>query len=314
MRTGSKLIWLFLLLFPLAPSDFAQSPVIKVRLLNELNTGESKAGQTFSGTLAEPLMSGRTMILPKGAAVRGRVAEVVSSGRLKRPASITLQVTDLGTRGKGLRVENLKIDGDSHAARDVALIGGGAAAGAILGGVAAGGKGAAIGGAAGAGAGTAAAYLTGKKEIVLPAETLLTFRVAADSLPQPDPGRGQMVETTMRPPRQDWHREGDDRDAYDAIIFSERDQEIIRAYYRPQGGGLPPGLAKRNGNLPPGLAKQLSRNGTLPPGLQKRAETFPMELTRQLPRLPVGYPRVMVEGRAMIVASDNTIIDVMAVF
>jgi hypothetical protein len=201
--------------------------------------------------------------------------------------------------------------------RDVALIGGGAAAGAVLGGVAGGGKGAAIGGVIGAGAGTATAYFTGKKEIVLPVETILTFNVAANSLPQPEPIRAHIVETSVHSSRPDVHRgrDRDDRDAYDAIIFSENDQDTIRSYYGHSGPrGLPPGLAKRNGNLPPGLEKQMSRNGTLPPGLQKRTEPFPMELTRQLPRLPVGYSRVVVEGRAMIIGSDNTIIDVMAIF
>src|SRR5205823_1584466 len=144
-----------------------------------------KSGQTSSATLAEPVMSGRSVILPKGTAVQGLVTDVVSSGRLKRPASITLELTNLmGTRGNGgFRAEALKIDGQSHAVRDVALIGGGAAAGAVLGGVAGGGKGAAIGGALGAGAGTATAYFTGKKEIVLPVEAVLTFNVAVSSLP-----------------------------------------------------------------------------------------------------------------------------------
>src|SRR4051812_12918470 len=322
---------LFLLLFPMIPSNFAQSGTpVKVQLLDELNTGATKPGQMFSGTLAEPIMSGRKIILPRGTAVQGKVIDVVSSGRLKRPASITLQLTNImGTRGNGgLRAEALKIDGESHMVRDVALIGGGAGAGAILGGVAGGGKGAVIGSAVGAGAGTATAFFTGKKEIVLPIETVLTFSVAAGSLPQPEPPKATIVETSVRPSRPVWREDRDDRrydrgddrrddrDAYDAIIFSERDQDIIRSYYGPHssGKGLPPGLAKRNGNLPPGLQKQMSRNGTLPPGLQKRAEPFPMELNQQLPRLPAGYSRMIVEGRAMIVGSDNTIIDVMAIF
>ncbi len=49
--------------------------------------------------------------------------------------------------------------------------------GAILGGVAGGGKGALIGGLVGGGAGTAGSAFTGNKQIVLPVETLLTFRL-----------------------------------------------------------------------------------------------------------------------------------------
>jgi hypothetical protein len=57
------------------------------------------------------------------------------------------------------------------------MIGGGGAAGALIGGLAGGGKGAAIGAAIGAGGGTAGAGLTGNREIVLPAETPVTFKL-----------------------------------------------------------------------------------------------------------------------------------------
>jgi hypothetical protein len=61
--------------------------------------------------------------------------------------------------------------------RSTGFIGGGAAAGALIGALAGGGKGAAIGAAAGAGAGTAGAAFTGNKDIVLPAESALSFRL-----------------------------------------------------------------------------------------------------------------------------------------
>jgi len=98
-----------------------------------------------------------------------------------------------------------------------------------------------------------------------------------------------------------------------AVAFSEHDQQLIRSYYGGGGQGLPPGLAKRGGNLPPGLEKHLQRNGTLPPGLQKRVQPFPVELTRQLPPLPSGYSRVILEGRALILNRNNTILDLMVV-
>jgi hypothetical protein len=61
--------------------------------------------------------------------------------------------------------------------RNLGFIGGGAAGGALIGGLAGGGTGALIGSALGAGAGTAGAAATGKKEITLPAETRLSFRL-----------------------------------------------------------------------------------------------------------------------------------------
>jgi hypothetical protein len=102
------------------------------------------------------------------------------------------------------------------------------------------------------------------------------------------------------------------REAAAAIIFSERDQDVIRNYYRG-GRGLPPGLAKK-GKLPPGLAKQLRRNGSLPPGLQKRygATPFPVDLGQRLPPLPAGYSRVILAGRALLLDRNNRILDLMA--
>ena len=67
----------------------------------------------------------------------------------------------------------------SHKKRNLSLIGGGAGLGALVGGLAGGGKGALIGASAGAGAGTAGAAATGKKEVGVAAESLLTFPLQA---------------------------------------------------------------------------------------------------------------------------------------
>jgi hypothetical protein len=48
----------------------------------------------------------------------------------------------------------------------------------LIGGVASGGTGLLIGGLAGAGAGTAGAGLTGNRDIVIPAESIVRFRLA----------------------------------------------------------------------------------------------------------------------------------------
>jgi hypothetical protein len=61
--------------------------------------------------------------------------------------------------------------------RTAVMAGGGAGLGALIGGLAGGGKGAAIGALAGGGAGTAGAAFTGNKDIILPAESALSFKL-----------------------------------------------------------------------------------------------------------------------------------------
>jgi hypothetical protein len=62
-----------------------------------------------------------------------------------------------------------------HRKRNLVLIGGGAGTGASIGAIAGGGFGALVGAAAGGVAGIAGAVITGKKNVGVPAETLLTF-------------------------------------------------------------------------------------------------------------------------------------------
>ena len=284
---------------------------IQVRLTTPLDSGEAEAGQTFTGTLAEPVVAGGKTVMAKGAAVRGKVVEAVSSGRLKRPASITLALTTVST-------EPLKIDGKSHLVRNVALIGGGTAAGAIIGGATGGKKGAAIGAAIGAGAGTATAFLTGKNEIALPEEMILPF-VAGSSAAAVAPASTARTERTsdLVPEAAGSYRNPDAKGKSERaaetvqVVFSDRDRELIHGYYKG-GKGLPPGLAKKR-KLPPGLAKKLRRNGSLPPGLQKRynAEPFPPDLVRQLSPVPSGFSRVLVAGRAVLMNRDNKILDLL---
>jgi hypothetical protein len=296
---------------------------IKIRLIDELDTGKAEAGQTFTGTVSQPVVAGGQTVLAKGAKVSGRVIEAVSSGRLKGPASITLELTQVG--GRAVRTDALRVDGKSHLLRNVALIGGGAGAGAIIGGLAGGKKGAAIGAAVGAGAGTATAYVTGKNEIVLPAEAEIPFIMGgAATAGSSAPVTASRSKSATRKSAEAYAGDsggevgGGVRDQVartaQALIFSDHDRGVIRDYYQTQRANLPPGLAKRGGRLPPGLERQLRKNGTLPPGLQKRVQPFPQELNERLPSIPGGYSRVILAGKALLLDRNNKILDLMAVF
>jgi len=60
------------------------------------------------------------------------------------------------------------------------LIAGGSGLGMLVGGVATGGVGLVVGGLVGGGAGTAAAGLTGNRDIEIPAESIVRFKLADD--------------------------------------------------------------------------------------------------------------------------------------
>lgn len=155
---------------------------LSIRLVDAINTGKTSEGASFEGTLAAALVAGGVEVAPVGSRVTGTVTHVVSSGRLNRPAELSLTLTSLAPTGGaevGISTNAWTDKGQSHKKRDIEMIGGGAAAGAIIGALTGGKKGAAIGGAAGAGAGTGVAALTGKKEIILASETKLDFSLSA---------------------------------------------------------------------------------------------------------------------------------------
>jgi hypothetical protein len=140
----------------------------------------SQPGQSFSATLANAVqIEGKTLI-PAGAAASGTVADAKPLGRFKGGAVLSLQLTSINVNGADQTIQTSATTQTEkgNGKRTAVLAGGGAALGALVGGLAGGGKGLAIGAAAGAGAGGAGAAFTGNKEIVLPAESALSFTLS----------------------------------------------------------------------------------------------------------------------------------------
>jgi len=152
---------------------------IGVRLQSSISSASANAGDHFDALIDEDVVVDGHVVIPKGANATGRIVAAKNSGRLHNPGYLRLALDSVSVNGKDVPIQTSSIfaQGGSHKNRNLVMIGGGTAAVALIGGLAAGPKGALIGGAIGAGAGTGTAYGTGKKEVGFAAERRLTFRV-----------------------------------------------------------------------------------------------------------------------------------------
>jgi len=139
----------------------------------------SRTGQTFTATVEAPLEVDGKVAIPKGARATGIVKEAKAAGRFKGGAVLELALTSVTLDDKDYEIQTSApvVTTKGKGKRTAAMVGGGAGGGAAIGAVAGGGKGAAIGALIGAAAGTGGAGLTGNRDITLPAETALSFKL-----------------------------------------------------------------------------------------------------------------------------------------
>ena len=155
---------------------------ITISLGSALGSKLSQAGQTFQGTVAQDVTVGNEVVIPKGWSVSGTVTDAKALGRFKGGALLNLRLDSINLNGYDVPVQTAakSFTEKGKGKRTAVLTGGGAALGALIGGLAGGGKGAAIGAGAGAGAGAGGSAFTGNKEIVLPAESDVTFELTQE--------------------------------------------------------------------------------------------------------------------------------------
>lgn len=156
-----------------------------VRMNDELSTETSAVGETFTATLAEPILGadGRTLI-PAGATVRGRVTESRKSGNAGEQAYLKIDFTSVSFGGRSYAIDATTLDAEarlrsrSSTTQKAATVGGGAAIGAVLGQVIGRDTRSTVAGAAiGAAAGTAVAMGTDDVDAVIPAGGRVTIRL-----------------------------------------------------------------------------------------------------------------------------------------
>jgi hypothetical protein len=159
---------------PPAPLTIPAGAAVPIRVNAAIDSKTAEVGTPFNGVLNAPIRVHGETVFRAGTPVSGEVVASRGKGRFKGAGDLGLELTAIG-KERIHTAEYEKVD-KGEGKRTGAFVGGGTGLGAILGGIAGGGRGALIGGLAGAGAGTAGAA-TGRRDVLIPAETPITFRL-----------------------------------------------------------------------------------------------------------------------------------------
>ena len=161
------------------PVTVPEGTILTVRLNQAVGSKISNTGDSFGGSLADPISVDKKVVIPEGSEVTGTVVDAKPLGRFKGGARLEITLNSIRVKGSNYDIATTSsaraMKGKGK--RTAIMVGGGAGLGAVIGALAGGGKGAAIGAGVGAGAGTAGSAFTGNKNIVLPAETLVQFKL-----------------------------------------------------------------------------------------------------------------------------------------
>ena len=166
-----------------APVIVPEGATLSLVLETSMSSETSRAGDRVEAKLADGIRVGEKVVVPAGSEVRGRVSAAVPSGRVKTRARLAFAFDTLVLDGKEHAIGTGAIDitaPDTHK-KDAVTIGIGAGAGAIVGGIAKGGKGAAIGTLIGGAAGTGVVLVNTGKEVELAVGSRMTVRLTNEA-------------------------------------------------------------------------------------------------------------------------------------
>jgi hypothetical protein len=150
-----------------------------VRMIDGVDSAKNYVGDVFHASLETDLTVGNSIVARKGTDVYGRLANAEKSGTFTGKSELQLELARMVIDGKDypLVSSDYTLQGKGQGASTAKKVGGIAAAGAIIGAIAGGGKGAAIGAAAGGATGAGVQVLTKGAQVKVPSETLLEFRL-----------------------------------------------------------------------------------------------------------------------------------------
>jgi hypothetical protein len=158
---------------------------LAVRTNRAIDSKTAEPGQTISGVVARNVVDDRGQVaIPRGSTATLVVRGSRAQGRVEGRSALAVDVASVRVEGRVYRLETSDFvekgrQGLGANRRTAEFAGGGGAFGSILGAIAGGGRGAAIGALSGAAAGAATQSITRGKGVLIPAETVLNFRLEA---------------------------------------------------------------------------------------------------------------------------------------
>jgi hypothetical protein len=163
---------------------------LRIRLSDTLSSKEARAGDRFTATVVNPSkyeearVSGHIRSIKKSGRVQGRTTMTLSFDSIRlsdgRSAPFRAEVLRIYDADSGQKVdEEGRVESGSRGKQTLKRSGIGAAAGAVIGGIAGGGKGAAIGTIVGGAAGAGSIAVNGSKELKIERGTEMLIRVNA---------------------------------------------------------------------------------------------------------------------------------------
>jgi hypothetical protein len=150
-------------------------------MIDSIDSGRNKTGDTFRATLNAPLESRGKVVIPAGAPVTVTLTNAKGAGRIKGNSELEVQATSIEYQGRSHAIQTSAFaeQGKGRGKQTAVRTGIGAAAGAVIGAIAGGGKGAAIGSLAGGGAGAGFQLATHGQQVKIPSEAVISFQLQA---------------------------------------------------------------------------------------------------------------------------------------
>lgn len=148
-------------------------------MIDGVDSKKNNVGDVFHASLETDLTVNGVLVARRGADVYGKLAYAKEAGHFSGSSELELELTRMVVDGTDypLVSDDYTLKGKGRGGDTAKKVGGGAVLGALIGGIAGGGAGAAIGAGVGSAAGAGAQVLTRGKEVKVPSETLLEFKL-----------------------------------------------------------------------------------------------------------------------------------------